>query len=866
MGLVQDPGLNNETTRLCTLKVHAWFLAGELTMSLGSGRPSAEQLGQRSTEDMLGQSFPPRGYSKTKSGYGRFAKTSDDAKPDRSMIASASLGKPMQSLNDLAEALPQQVFQYEASEDDEVFYNELLLWRLAYRRHRIGEAQGAKGEITALADKLDTKKFNLKLLPVSEYVSMRMEESTRNLAVERPDVSKSLHVHFGAGRLALGLVIPALEASGRPFAIIQRPSGEFKAMVEKGGGRDVTLNVNADSSVTLTLITCEEDLQHITATSKLFVCSDDPLITRVLLRHSPTMSTGLGPALGAVLLPLLEDVFELDTFPRDQGSEAGEYVSRVYPEMEEDSRPAMYCCENDHKAVEKLEDQMVGAMDVVACMVDRICTARTVTEDGVITTAEPYKGSIVVLSPPPCAPLPAFAGPTVAIPRTSAAANYLCRRKLLTVNGMHTTLAFLTLRKHESGPGVAGDYPLVTTKTANEQECDVIRCWAVARCCLLIFEHDIDVMKSAHGVETNAELFSSLLAISNEVLKRFETTDDTTKRVLAGGIKNRWETRLQNVEAFLKAGKLDGACNHMLQKAGITLEQMQKAVIDLVKDSKPFTYDAKSDAAPPGRSIQTRCLSRKALKIVFQAKAGVLFDFDGTLGDTETPAMEVAYWELAPYLPNVAPDRLEQEKTPFIQMNAGRAFEHMIESVNEQRAGLGLVGVEEAHQAGNIHAAALDVIDVARARFGLPEFNAAKKSYPTLLIQQKEETVVALGKVAQANPGVTAMLEELTSLGVPFNIATTSGKPRVPVCVDTCGLRKFFPTDDKIHSGESDFTPSRFKPDPDVYLKVGVPTWPTLLRKGMDGRREGGFVFLFSCSTGLSEGGQVITELKLRSN
>lgn len=28
----------------------------------------------------------------------------------------------------------------------------------------------------------------------------------------------------------------------------------------------------------------------------------------------------------------------------------------------------------------------------------------------------------------------------------------------------------------------------------------------------------------------------------------------------------------------------------------------------------------------------------------------ILFDFDGTVGDTETPAMEVAFWELAPYL------------------------------------------------------------------------------------------------------------------------------------------------------------------------------------------------------------------------
>lgn len=37
----------------------------------------------------------------------------------------------------------------------------------------------------------------------------------------------------------------------------------------------------------------------------------------------------------------------------------------------------------------------------------------------------------------------------------------------------------------------------------------------------------------------------------------------------------------------------------------------------------------------------------------------VLFDFDGTIGDTETPAMEVAFWELAPYLAETS------KSTPF---------------------------------------------------------------------------------------------------------------------------------------------------------------------------------------------------------
>uniref|UniRef100_A0A7S4G686 Riboflavin kinase n=1 Tax=Eutreptiella gymnastica TaxID=73025 RepID=A0A7S4G686_9EUGL len=209
--------------------------------------------------------------------------------------------------------------------------------------------------------------------------------------------------------------------------------------------------------------------------------------------------------------------------------------------------------------------------------------------------------------------------------------------------------------------------------------------------------------------------------------------------------------------------------------------------------------------------------------VFFPPKAAVLFDFDGTLGDTETPAMEVAYWELAPYLPNVSADKLEEEKVPFIQHNAGRAFEHMIENVNEARAKEGLPDVETAHSSAGVdlNEAAVAVVDAARSRFGLVKLADAKPRYDSLLKMQKDETVVALGKCAEANPGVIKMLEELTAAGIPFNIATTSGKPRVPVCVDTAGLRRFFP-DSKIHSGESDFDPPRFKPDPNVYLKAAA--------------------------------------------
>ena len=54
--------------------------------------------------------------------------------------------------------------------------------------------------------------------------------------------------------------------------------------------------------------------------------------------------------------------------------------------------------------------------------------------------AEPYGGSLVVLTPPRHVPSPPFEGSHVLVPRSRAEADYLCRRKLLLVNGLHTTL------------------------------------------------------------------------------------------------------------------------------------------------------------------------------------------------------------------------------------------------------------------------------------------------------------------------------------------------------------------------------------------------------------------------------------------
>jgi len=200
----------------------------------------------------------------------------------------------------------------------------------------------------------------------------------------------------------------------------------------------------------------------------------------------------------------------------------------------------------------------------------------------------------------------------------------------------------------------------------------------------------------------------------------------------------------------------------------------------------------------------------------------VLFDFDGTLGDTETPAMEVAYWELVPYFPNYqVSDVTEEFKAEFIRDSAGKAFEFMVEKCDKDRAQAGLPPIHEIRAAKGEDPEMLAFVDRYREKFGLQTFAQMRgpggEEPADILTLQKDDTVLALETLAEACPGVKETLGKLEEMGVRFAIATTSGKPRVPVSVKASGLSVWF-SPGKIHSGESDFDPPRFKPDPSVYL------------------------------------------------
>ena len=113
-------------------------------------------------------------------------------------------------------------------------------------------------------------------------------------------------------------------------------------------------------------------------------------------------------------------------------------------------------------------------------------------------------------------------------------------------------------------------------------------------------------------------------------------------------------------------------------------------------------------------------IRKQQLRTAAASEVAVLFDFDGTLADTEVPAMEVAFWELAPYFPNVQPEDLTpQRMREFIRVNAGKAFDIMLASVERDREAVGLPPVEEVRAKFQESFEIIQVCNTARAGFGL---------------------------------------------------------------------------------------------------------------------------------------------------
>lgn len=496
---------------------------------------------------------------------------------------------------------------------DEQLLAQIAKWRMEYQNFRSGGARGAAGSLEEIAEGLSLRA--LRLLPVVQLAEVLRGDKQP----VHPDIFlPSPHLHFGAGKLSFGLVLEAMLKSGvSDLVIVQRQSTDFQRLICAEKKESIPVFVNGNRVCELRVYCEPKEIEELLQklrnkqqhpveaadqqTERHLVLTNESHLIIELANMARSISCSLGPAVRTVLVPVLS---QLEDKPVDQ-------------------QVLLYACENDHAAVEKLKEEVCSKVNVLPCMVDRICAARTIYSDRIEVEAEPYEGEIVVLDRPSNAPPPPFGGPNVHAPKLKAAAHYLCQRKIGLVNGMHTTLAFLTAcdktqelleavkeaskprtsgrdgkGSQKAGDAPSGDpllialrqVPLLKEDKMDTKDKRMMWAWLAARCLHVLWEHDKEVIKRAHELKTDEEVVQMLLNYGKKTLARFSTVDDTAGRVLGGGVVNRFHTRLLTIYTFLEQhifGSVPLASN-LLKYADINAFEMIDAVRRLVDQARIF--------------------------------------------------------------------------------------------------------------------------------------------------------------------------------------------------------------------------------------------------------------------------------------
>ena len=372
---------------------------------------------------------------------------------------------------------------------------------------------------------------------------------------------KPYHVHVGAGKLGLSLVVPALADANTNFAVLDTPKDPAWAGLLEKGRQNIDVLVNDEHVTTLDF---HDGLAAAEGAS--LIVTDDIEALGATLARATTVSCSLGPFLNPVMTHLF-----------DCAAKSGSTDKKT-----------LYCCENDHSAVVALRDELGDRVDVVDCVVDRVSTQRSVdaTRGTIRMSCEQWGGVIASLDPrinrkkPP--PFGEAFGAEVHAPTSHAAAAFLSDRKLQLVNGMHTTLAFSTMRRFNADE--PGDLPLGRPRDFDGGE---LRSWALARCAGLIAAHGVPVIMDSFDAATEADAFDALEAYARTCLQRFDDApDDTVARVLGGGVAHRWRGRLAATEGDLaRALQSNAAATRFLTRYADAVD-VTRAVSRLVKATR----------------------------------------------------------------------------------------------------------------------------------------------------------------------------------------------------------------------------------------------------------------------------------------
>ena len=352
-----------------------------------------------------------------------------------------------------------------------------------------------------------------------------------------PDVKRGDHVHFGAGNLSLGLVLPFLRGPKR-LAIIQRQSGG-----EQGGFSWSKIRSWKTITFKNEIVAPDHQVQQF----KFKVAFDDGDSTNADKLHAEWGDTPLFICTNN-LRKFKRFIEEADSLSASIGRGQGHLRSSL-GRLDFHKTVCLYSFENDHEVQE-----VHPRVTTVRVIPDRICTDRHFERgrQAIRVRSEPYVELVVQGDPA------AWAEVWGTSPRFKMIGGdqeyvFFHRRKRYLVSAVHLVLAVYGYHLLEKIGVAVGKWeeqyiPLLEHAVLSSDLSPLLRTFVDLQILRLITETNDETMRKIFGSHNKEDVFYDLRWYSEGVLTRMLSVSDTLKRVL--DLKSRAAVKRKYSEHF----------------------------------------------------------------------------------------------------------------------------------------------------------------------------------------------------------------------------------------------------------------------------------------------------------------------------
>lgn len=375
---------------------------------------------------------------------------------------------------------------------------------------------------------------------------------------------EQIHIHFGAGKLGLGLVVPLFSKKNR-IIIINHKSQRWEKIKSENNIKIIsTYNAEIKTSFFYDDPTMgyQSLFDNWRQKNNLLICTDNEELITALIKCATSISTAVKSELPVV-------------------------INRM-KNIDLNKKLNVYCFENDIEVVRNWKDKITSEkenVNIITVVADRICSEIEYENGRIsVTTEKHYE---VIINQYSKGEMPIATGEFVKCYGELSEFDYYARKKLWLLNGIHMIIAIYSyhyLLVKDIQYHKWGDYGL-NVLSEIKKIIDPIRNFIQIQSIRLILSTEDRVLEKIFSTPDKTRIFNEIVYYGETVISRVHYNQDHLGRVLKLNdivrYENSYKERIESIHDFLK----DNESNiRKLQIDGLSsYEEMLKSIIDLQK-------------------------------------------------------------------------------------------------------------------------------------------------------------------------------------------------------------------------------------------------------------------------------------------